>query len=83
MNDEQLERRLVQLLREVGLSEKGLLQAYARGQVWRLRKLAKEEPRPMAKFPFSWLEQALRAGLRVLERTIARAVTAIIVTRQR
>lgn len=83
MNDEQLERRLVQLLREAGLSEDSLLQAYARGQVWRLRKLSKDEPQPLSKVPFSWLEHALRAGLRVMERTIARAVMALTSARQR
>lgn len=83
MNDEQLEKRLVQLLRETGMSEDVLWRAYARGQLKLLRKLAKEEAPPVAGFPFSWLERGLRALLGLVERMVAQAVTVLLARRQR
>lgn len=77
MNDEQLEKRMLQLLEEAGMSQNVYWRAYARGQLRLLRKLSQKQSRPVAGFPFSLIEQFLNGVLDLISRAVDRLVRRI------
>jgi hypothetical protein len=70
MTNNDLEERLIQLLRESGVGEDAYRRAYVRGQLRLLTKMSQKKQKPVAGFPFSLFEQAIRAGLSVIEQTV-------------